>query len=156
MGAGQFFKVVASPPRVGSRKQWISGLTANISAARLPSGTRSLSSCVEELNRPRWLSTAMPWSPIVPLRITLSSGLALPPTIESTKLERAFESYRGAKWPCLQSIRQTIHRCVDTSSFCWGAVTSPDFEKSTRLPISDEGIDFSPLYQCPHKAAGER
>ncbi len=73
------FSVVARPPRVGSRMAWIRVLASIISATRPFSGAQSLSSCVEKPRPSRWLSTAMPWSPIVPLRMTLSPGRAFAP-----------------------------------------------------------------------------
>ncbi len=70
-------RVVARPPRVGSRRQRIFREAASMSAASPWRGAQSEGTGKSNLSPSRRLKTAMPWSPIVPLTITLSPGQAL-------------------------------------------------------------------------------
>ena len=79
--AASSFSVVASPPRVGSRRQWMPGTAATIAATRPCSAAVSERIVVSKLRFSRSDMIATPWSPIVPLTRMRSPGRARSPEI---------------------------------------------------------------------------
>ena len=75
------FSVVARPPRVGSRRQWMPGTAATIAATRPCSAAVSERIVVSKLRFSRSDMIATPWSPIVPLTRMRSPGRARSPEI---------------------------------------------------------------------------
>ena len=74
--AASSFKVLDTPPRVGSRMARIPGQASSIALARPFKGAVSLSSTVSNSIPSRTDMMAMPWSPIVPDTTIWSPGRA--------------------------------------------------------------------------------